>query len=92
MASAALCSGLCTCYLRLRKAKDAVQWCDKAHAKAPDDLPTLYLLADAKALNGEEHGLTQRLYSPLHACTVLTVACACALCVLQARSTRGCNC
>ncbi len=48
-----MCS-LCVCYLRLRKAKEAVTWCEKAHAAAPaDDLSTLYQLVEAKTLNGE---------------------------------------
>ena len=35
--------------------------CDKAHRANEDDLPTLYLLVDAKALNGEEHAALQAL-------------------------------
>ena len=53
--------GMCTCQLRLRAAKDAVIWCDKAHTGDGDDLTTLYLLVDAKALNGEEHAGLQLL-------------------------------
>ena len=59
--STALRLGMCTCQLRLRAAKDAVIWCDKAHTGDGDDLTTLYLLVDAKALNGEEHAGLQLL-------------------------------
>ena len=48
--TAALRSGLCACHLRLRKAKEAVLWCDKAHRADEDDLQTLYQLVDAKAM------------------------------------------
>ena len=41
--SAALRLGLCTCYLRLRKAKDAVIWCDKAYTSNADDLQVRHL-------------------------------------------------
>ena len=59
---AALRSGLCTCYLRLRKAREAVTWCEKAHqTAADDDLATLYLMVEAKQLNGEEHSAVQAL-------------------------------
>ena len=53
--------GMCTCLLRLRKEKDAVIWCEKAHNGNQDDLPTLYALVEAKALNGEEHAGLQLL-------------------------------
>lgn len=55
-------SGLCQCYTRLRKAREAVTWCEKAHAAASsDDLAALYALVEAKTMNGEEHSALQAL-------------------------------
>jgi DnaJ family protein C protein 3 len=57
----ALRSGMCTCTLRLRQAKEAVTWCDKAYQGNADDLEVLFMLADAKVLHGEEHAALQSL-------------------------------
>ena len=57
----ALKLGMCTCQLRLKRAREAVTWCEKAHSTNPDDLPTLFLMTDAKVMNGEEHAAVQAL-------------------------------
>ena len=48
LSTALLRQGLCTGYLRQRKAAESVEWCDKAHRASPDDLSIAYQLADAK--------------------------------------------
>ena len=57
----ALKLGMCTSNLRLKRAREAVTWCEKAHHATPDDLPTLFLMSDAKVMNGEEHAAVQAL-------------------------------
>ena len=55
-------AGLCQSYTRLRKAREAVTWCEKAHAASPsEDLAALYALVEAKTMNGEEHSALQAL-------------------------------
>ena len=56
-----LLSGLCLCTLKLRQAKEAVGYCERAYRLNEDDLETLFLAADAKTMNGEEHAAVQML-------------------------------
>merc|ERR1719409_756332 len=52
---------MCRCNLRLKKADLAVRWCDKAHGSERENLDVLYLLVDAKVLNGDDHAALQML-------------------------------
>ena len=57
----ALQQGLCNCALRKREGAKALAWCEKAYNGSPDDVRLLFLHADAKVLNGEEHAGLQAL-------------------------------
>ena len=57
----ALRTGMCRAQLRMRFAADAVKWCQRAHEGAADDLEVLFLFADARVLNGEDHAALQLL-------------------------------
>ena len=46
--SAALCSGMCRVQLRLRRAEEAMIWCERAAQKDVNDLEATFHLADAK--------------------------------------------
>ncbi|KAL1519210.1 hypothetical protein AB1Y20_003507 [Prymnesium parvum] len=59
--TATLQSGLCRCSLKLRRASDAVSWCEKAYSADENDLEMLFALCDAKALSGEDHAALQLL-------------------------------
>jgi len=59
--AAAMRSGLCQSYMKLKKAPDAVLWCERAQKAEPDDLSAIFQLSDAKVLNGEEHAGLQLL-------------------------------
>jgi len=64
--SSTLKQGLCRCQLKLKQGAEAASWCEKAHRAEPDDLAVLFTLADAKALNGEEHAALQLLKTAQH--------------------------
>ena len=53
--------GLCRCHLRARKGVQAVEACKVAHEADSDDLEVIFLFADARVLNEEDHAALQLL-------------------------------
>jgi len=53
--------GLCRCQLRARKGPQAVEACKVAHEADSDDLEVIFLFADARVLNDEDHAALQIL-------------------------------
>ena len=53
--------GTCRCQLRARHGPQAVEACRVAHEAEPDDLDLLFLYADSRVLNEEDHAALQLL-------------------------------